>query len=689
MSKSCCRLARSPLPPETIRSMHASRSHLPATGESLLRLLRLLAACRAPAHLPHLRAVHARLLVLLHPSHPAAAPARVKLIQAYAACSAFPSAHAVLESSSFPDGITTTTTICFNVLIRALTAASLHRDSLRLFASMRRRGPACFPDHYTYPLALKSCAALNDLLLGLQIHSAVVKLRLDANRYVAHSVISMYARCGRPDDAYRVFDRMQHRDVVSWNAMIAGFARTGLFDRAVEIFKEFVMLQGSMPDGGTMASILPAMGNAKSDDIAFVRRVFDDMQFKELISWNAMLAVYSNNGFHVKAIELFTRMEKDEVEPNAVTLATVLPPCGELSAFSIGKRIHEIIERKRMRPNLLLENALVDMYASCGCLKEAREVFDSMSARDVISWTAIISAYGKHGHGREAVDLFEKMIGQGLEPDSIAFVAVLAACSHAGLLDVGKHYFNSMTCRYHITPKAEHYTCMVDLLGRAGCISEAYDFITTMPIEPNERVWGALLQACRIHSNMDIGVVAADRLFRLVPEQTGYYVLLSNMYARAGRWADVTSVRSFMENKGIKKLPGASIVELGDQVHKFHVGDRCHPQSETIYQKLDELLGRIREMGYIPEVESTLHDVEEEDKEGHLSVHSEKLAIAFLLLNTSPGTPIRVTMNLRTCGDCHLAAKLISTITSREIILKDTNRIHHIVQGVCSCGDYW
>ncbi|CAN6295818.1 unnamed protein product [Urochloa humidicola] len=670
--------------------MHASRSHLPATVDADA-LLRLVAACRAPAHLPSLRAAHARLLSLIHPSHPSAAPARVKLIQAYAACSALPAARAVLESycSLYRGAAAAAATVCFNVLIRALTAASLHCDALRLFASMRPRGPACFPDHYTYPLALKSCAATKDLLLGLQIHAAVARLGLDANLYVAHSAISMYARCRRPEDAYRLFDGMQHRDVVSWNAMISGFARAGLFERAVEVFKEFVALQCSVPDAGTMASILPAMGNAKAEDILFVRKAFDEMEFKELISWNAMLAIYANNGDHVKAVELFLRMEKDGVEPDSVTLATVLPPCGELSAVSVGKRIHEIIKRKRMLPNSFLENALTDMYASCGCLKDAREVFDSMSSRGVISWTSIISAYGKHGHGREAVNLFEKMLGQGLEPDSIAFVAVLAACSHAGLLDVGKRYFDSMTCRYHITPKAEHYTCMVDLLGRAGCISEAYDFIRTMPVEPNERVWGALLQACRMHSNMDIGLVAADSLFRLASEQTGYYVLLSNMYARAGRWADVASVRSVMADKGIKKLPGASVVELGDRVHTFHIGDRCHPQYEMIYQKLDELLQKIRGMGYNSEVEATLHDVEEEDKEGHLSVHSEKLAIAFLLINTSPGTPIWVTMNLRTCGDCHLAAKLISTITSREIILKDTNRIHHIVQGACSCGDYW
>lgn len=499
----------------------------------------------------------------------------------------------------------------------------------------------------------------------------------------------MYARCGRPDDAYEMFDEMQHRDVVSWNAMISGFAHAGLFGRSVEIFRELVRLQCPRPDAGTMASILPAMGNAKAEDISLVRGVFDEMRFRGLISWNAMLSIYAINGLHIQAVELFMRMEKDGVEPDAVTLATVLPSCGEVSAFSLGKRIHEIIKRKRMCPNMSLENALTNMYANCGCLKDAREVFDCMSVRDVVSWTSIISAYGMRGHGTEAVNLFESMREQGLEPDSIAFVAILAACSHAGLLDVGKRYFDCMTSRYQITPKAEHYTCMVDLLGRAGCISEAYDFIMAMPIEPNERVWGALLGACRIHSNMDIGLLAADSLFRLVPNQTGYYVLLSNIYARAGRWADVTSVRSVMASKGIKKLPGGSSVEIGDQVHTFHVGDRSHPQYEMIYEKLDELLGKIKGMGYNPEVEATLHDVEEEDKEGHLSVHSEKLAIAFVLINTRPGTPIRITLNLRTCGDCHHAAKLISTIANREIILRDINKFHHIVQGVCSCGDYW
>lgn len=490
-------------------------------------------------------------------------------------------------------------------------------------------------------------------------------------------------------DALRVFDEMPNKDVVSWNAMIAGYAQNGLYDRAIELCEKMVALQKPKPDAGTMASILPAMSNTNQTDIHLIRKMFDEMGKKDLVSWNAMIAIYANNSMSAEAVELFSRMEMAGVEPDAVTLASVLPACGDLSALSLGKKIHEFIERKRMRPNLVLENALVDAYANCGSLKAAREVFDGMNGKDVVSWTSIVSAYGMHGHGKEAIALFEQMRKSGLKPDLVAFISILSACSHSGLLNEGKYYFKCMTECYHFVPRIEHYACMVDLLGRSGHVDEAYDFILKMPIKPNERVWGALLGACRVYSNMEIGLIAADHVFKLVPEQSGYYVLLSNIYARAGRWEDVTLVRNLMTNKGIKKLPGCSNVELWNKVHTFHMGDRSHPQSKEIYEKLDVLMRRLKELGYVTETETALHDVEEEDKEGHLLVHSEKLAIAFVLINTTPKTPIRITMNLRMCGDCHRAAKLISSIAEREIIIKDTKIFHHFEHGVCVCGDYW
>lgn len=448
-------------------------------------------------------------------------------------------------------------------------------------------------------------------------------------------------------------------------------------------------MKNQTPDAGTMASLLPAVTNTEPATVALVRRMFDKMPYKGLVSWNAMIAVYANNGLASEAVSLFAKMETQGAEPDVVTLASVLPACGDLSALTQGKNIHERINKMKTGPNIFLENALVDMYAKCGCLEAARGVFDRMQNRDVVSWTSMISAYGMHGHGQEAVILFSKMIESGLKPDAIAFVSILSACSHSGLLEKGLYYYACMIDKYQIVPRIEHFACMVDLLGRAGQVEKAYDFIKLMPVEPNERVWGALLSACRVYSNMNIGLVAADQLFRLVPEQAGYYVLLSNIYAKAGRWDEVSSVRWIMKNRGVRKLPGCSNVELNNRVHTFLVGDRSHPQSDMIYDKLDFLVGKMKEVGYVAETDSALHDVEEEDKEGHLTVHSEKLAIAFVLINSSHGTPITITKNLRVCSDCHHAAKLISKITDRKIILRDTNRFHQFENGTCSCGDYW
>ncbi|XP_008800173.2 putative pentatricopeptide repeat-containing protein At3g49142 [Phoenix dactylifera] len=672
--------ARHPFPISFPDSLLGSSSNFrPELTDDAAALVHLLDECQSPRSLPSLRDLHSRLLDRSLASHPSV---QIKLMRAYAACGDPARARRVF------DGASAKTTIFFNVMIRSYVTHGLHREALLLFSQMARlyRVKA---DHYTFPCALKACSDSENLQGGLQIHGAVAKLGLDANLFVGNTLISLYSKCGCSDDAFRLFGEMSHRDVVSWNAMIAGYAQNGQFERAIEACKEMVAVGRPKPDAGTMASILPAMLNTERTNVVFVRKMFDEMPRKGLVSWNAMIAIYANNSMAAEAMNLFLLMEKEGVEPDAVTFASVLPSCGETSALAVGVRIHEFIKRKRMCPNLVLENALMDMYANCGCLKTSREVFDGMKGRDVVSWTSIIAAYGIHGNGREAISLFEQMQESGLKPDHIAFVSVLAACSHAGLLDEGRYYFKCMTDQYQMVPRIEHFACMVDLLGRAGCIEEAYDFIRQMSIEPNERVWGALLGACRVHSNMSIGLVAADNLLRLVPDQAGYYVLLSNIYARAGKWEDVMSVRSIMVSKGIKKIPGCSNVELRDRVHTFHVGDRSHPQSKDIYAKLDVLMGRMKELGYVAETEAALHDVEEEDKEGHLSMHSEKLAIAFALINTGPEIPIRITMNLRMCGDCHHAARFISSITGREIILRDTNRFHHFENGICSCSDYW
>ncbi|XP_020963113.1 putative pentatricopeptide repeat-containing protein At3g49142 isoform X2 [Arachis ipaensis] len=361
--------------------------------------------------------------------------------------------------------------------------------------------------------------------------------------------------------------------------------------------------------------------------------------------------------------------------------------------------LHGALLKVRLDSNVFVGNGLIAMYGKCGCLLEARRALDEVPSRDVVSWNSMVAGYAQNMQFDDALEVCREMEAlkqkpdaemqnSGLSPDSIAFVAILSACSHSGLLDEGKIYFKQMTEKYNLTPRIEHFACYVDLLGRAGQVDEAYNFIKQMPVEPNERVWGALLSSCRVYSNMDIGLLAADNLLQLAPEQSGYYVLLSNIYAKAGRWKEVTAVRSLMKRRRIRKTPGISNVELNNQVHTFLAGDTLHPQSKEIYEELGVLVGKMKELGYVPETDSALHDVEEEDKECHLAVHSEKLAIVFALLNTQ-NSPIRITKNLRVCGDCHIAAKLISKIAGREIVVRDTNRFHHFKDGICSCGDYW
>ncbi|XP_024018536.1 putative pentatricopeptide repeat-containing protein At3g49142 [Morus notabilis] len=604
----------------------------------------------------------------------------IKLMRAFAACGESRIPRHIFDES--PDR----NVIFYNVMIRSYMNNHLYEDAFLVFKTMFSHG--FLPDNYTYPCVLKACSASHDLWVGLQIHGAVVKVGLDLNLFVGNGLVSMYGKCDRLVEGRRVLDEMPRRDVVSWNSMVAGYAQNARFDDVLEICREMESLRLKL-DAGTMASLLPAVTNTSSENVLYIKKMFENLVNKSLVSWNVMIAVYVNNSMPSEAVHLFLHMETCETEPDAVTIASILPACGDLSALLLGRRLHQYVKRKKLLPNLLLENALMDMYAKCGCLQDARGVFDNMKFRDVVSWTSLISAYGRSGQGRDAIELFEKMQDSGLSPDSVAFVSVISACSHAGLLEEGKYYFRLMIGEYKIVPRIEHFSCMVDLLGRAGRVEEAYSFVKEMPIEPNERVWGALLSACRVYSNMDIGLIAADKLFQLVPEQAGYYVLLSNIYAKAERWQDVTTVRSMMKSRGIKKTPGVSNVELNDRVHTFLAGDRSHPQSKKIYEDLDVLVGKMKELGYVPETDSALHDVEEEDKECHLAVHSEKLAIVFALLNSEPGAPIRITKNLRVCGDCHTAVKLISKIAEREIVVRDTYRFHHFKNGICSCADNW
>uniref|UniRef100_A0A2P2IS19 Pentatricopeptide repeat-containing protein At4g02750-like n=1 Tax=Rhizophora mucronata TaxID=61149 RepID=A0A2P2IS19_RHIMU len=329
------------------------------------------------------------------------------------------------------------------------------------------------------------------------------------------------------------------------------------------------------------------------------------------------------------------------------------------------------------------------MYAKCGRIDTAKVVFDRMPKQDIVSWNTMILAYGIHGLGIEALSSFNKMKAQDLEPDDVTFICLLSACSHSGLVTEGKYWFKAMTEDFEIIPRMEHYICMSDLLSRAGLFEEVHNLIKRMPFEPDVRAWGSMLAACRVHKNIELGEEISKKIQSLGPESTGNFVLLSNMYSTVGRWDDAAQVRIKQRNQGFLKSPGCSWIEISGVVHAFIGGDRSRTQSLQIKKKLDELLADIKSLGYRSESSYVLQDVEEEEKEGILLFHSEKLAVAFGILCLGPNKPILITKNLRVCGDCHTALKFISLVTKRDITVRDTSRFHHFRDGICNCADFW
>ncbi|KAH7568924.1 hypothetical protein ACOSP7_012035 [Xanthoceras sorbifolium] len=430
---------------------------------------------------------------------------------------------------------------------------------------------------------------------------------------------------------------------------------------------------------------------AKAGDLGVARKIFDKMPERTVVAWNSIISAYEQNGFAKEAIGLFYLMRDSGVQPDSATCVIVLAACAQLGDIGLGRWVHEYVAGQDFDVNVVqLGTSLINMYARCGHVGKAREVFDSMRESNVVAWTAMISGYGMHGSGTQAVELFYQMRAHGLWPNKITFVAVLSACAHAGLVHEGRLVFASMKQEYGLVPGVEHHVCMVDMFGRAGLLKEAYQFIKEVIREkPSPAVWTAMLGACKMHKNFDLGVEVAEHLLSIEPENPGHYVMLSNIYALAGRMDRVEMVRNMMIRKSLKKEVGYSTVEVDQRTYLFSMGDKSNPETNEIYQYLDELMSRCREAGYVPESESVMHELEEEEREHALRYHSEKLAIAFGLLKTSDAVVIRIVKNLRMCEDCHSAIKFISIVANREIIVRDRLRFHDFKDGSCSCLDYW
>ncbi|XP_043720107.1 pentatricopeptide repeat-containing protein At1g56690, mitochondrial-like isoform X1 [Telopea speciosissima] len=497
------------------------------------------------------------------------------------------------------------------------------------------------------------------------------------------TMISGYVHNLQVDIARKLFEVMPEKNEVSWTAMLTGYTQSGRIEDAVEIFK-------TMPEKSVISCNAMILGFGQSGNVAEARCVFDGMREKDDGTWSAMIKGYERNGFELEALNMFALMQKAGIKPNYPSLITVLSVCASLAILDHGRQIHAEVVKSQFDLDVFVASALMTMYVKCGDLCKAKQVFDRCSLKDIVIWNSMITGYAQHGLGEEALRVFYEMCSTGMAPDDVTFVGVLSACSYSGRVKEGLELFDSMRLNYSVEPTAEHYACIVDLLGRAGHINEAMNLIEKMPIEADAVVWGALLGACRTHKNLELAEVAAKKLLLLEPKNAGPYILLSNIYASKGRWEDVVDLRKVMRARNISKSPGCSWIEAENKVHMFTGGDSVeHPDHVAIVGMLEKLSGLLRAAGYCPDGSFVLHDVDEEQKVHNLGYHSEKLAVAFGLLRVPEGMPIRVMKNLRVCGDCHSAIKLIAKITGREIILRDASRFHHFKGGLCSCRDYW
>ncbi|PKA49339.1 Pentatricopeptide repeat-containing protein [Apostasia shenzhenica] len=593
-------------------------------------------------------------------------------------------------------------------------------EAITTFARMLKEG--MMASEFALTSFFKACAYMEGLREGSQAHCYAIKTGLEDVMSVRASLIDFYVKSGDIHNARLIYDRSSPYDVVMCTAMIGAYAHNGNTKQAIEMLHEMIREFDISPNEFTFASLISSAAEngdvglgtilhafalkagysaithvegalidmyAKGGNIEDAFTVFNNMETKDNVSCSSLLSGLSSNGYDQEALEFFSDLHNSSVKPDPFAVASAMTSCAKLSDQLVGKQIHSQIIKSGLESDTCIASSMIDMYAKSGTIEDAQSVFENLSAKDRIAWTAIIDGYAQHGQGRKALELFGEMIEAGINPNEVTFVSVLNACSHSQLIEEGIWLFGLMKSEYRIEPLIEHYACVVDLLGRAGRLEEGLEFINAMPMQPTTLIWRLFLGACRNHNNLNLGIQASKFLLELDPEDDAAYVLLANIYAFNDQWGNALETRNIMKLRNVRKVPGLSWVLVQNSYHVFGAGDTCHPQKELIYKKLYEVMSNVKKAGYVPVTEFALHDVNESEKERLLVHHSEKLAVAFGLIGSVEGSPIRVFKNLRICGDCHAAIKLISLVYRRTIIVRDVSRFHHFSEGACSCGEYW
>lgn len=602
-------------------------------------------------------------------------------------------------------------------LVDEFTKFCYQRDLPRAMNAMEAmQRDRVWADAITYSELIKCCIVRGAVEQGRLVHEHVFSNGYEPKTFLINTLLNMYVKFGLLDEADNLFEEMPERNVVSWTTMLSAYSNSNLKHKALDFFT-LMLREGIRPNMFTYSSVLRACDGLLNlrqlhssimkvglESDVFVRsalidtysklgeqqdslNVFNEMVTGDLVVWNSIIGGFAQNSDGDEALHLYKRMKRAGFAADQSTLTSVLRACTGLALLELGRQVH--VHVVKFDQDLILNNALLDMYCKCGSLEDANLVFTKMVEKDVISWSTMIAGLAQNGFSTDALKLFESMKVRGPKPNYITVLGVLFACSHAGLVKDGRYYFQSMKELFGIDPGREHYGCIIDLLGRAGRLDEAVKLIHEMNHEPDAVTWRILLGACRVHKNVDLAIYAAKEILKLDPTDAGTYILLSNIYANSQKWDDAAEVRRSMRARGVKKEPGCSWIEVSKQIHAFILGDNSHPRTEEIKRELGQLIQRLVRVGYVPDTNFVLQDLEGEQMEDSLQYHSEKLAIVFGLMSLPNEKTIRIRKNLRICGDCHIFAKLVAQLENRVIVIRDPIRYHHFQDGVCSCGDYW
>lgn len=566
-----------------------------------------------------------------------------------AICMSSPAKDDLAYARSLFDRIRKPNTFMWNVMIRGYSSRERPEEALVLYNQMV--SVSVPPNDYTFPFILTACVKLPPRMATMPIHSTIIKTGFNLDLFTINSLIHAYAVPGMMEDAVAIFDAAPISDVISWNSIIGGYTRHGEVDMAYRVFRE--------------------------------------MPKRNVVSWTSMISGFIHRGLDQEGLNLFEEMLMEGIEPDNTALASALSACAHLGAGDQGKWIHAYIDRNRIPTDAEIDCALIEMYAKCGELEKASNIFRRSKNRLVHIWTAMISGFAIHGQAQDAINLFAEMNESGIKPNAVTLTAVLSACSRAGLVEEGKSIFTSINAVHSLKPSMEHYGCLVDLLGRVGLLDETWKVVETMPFEPNAEVLGALLKACRIHGKTEQARAITRELIRKDPRHGGRYIHAASISAAAGDWEEAVRIRMKMKEEGVIKDRGCSRITVYGIVHNFFAGDQSHLRIEEINEMWNQAVMIIRKQGYRPVLRDLLLDLDDNEKQATIERHSEKLALCFGLISTEPGMTIQIFKNLRVCEDCHTVMKMISKIYSREIVMRDRIRFHHFKNGACSCRDYW